>query len=257
MFAPGTRSIAGAQIISLGVGEHRSGNDIVVSTKGGSGWSSVRGRILNSGVLREPLPLRLVPAEASNELANFLEITTTAGVDGQFAFPPVPAGEYRLKVWQFPEGVGGGRPPLKGPDPTTWMADLPVQVDAAVPVQDIQVTLRPAARITGRIVFDGISPPPAVDELDLIPMEDHPDLSAGTMGTRVGAGAYEHSWARGDCLFAAVIDPPRAWHEPAYLETLVPFAVPARVELGQRRTLDLTVRPWEHWKGATPPSPAR
>ncbi len=207
VFAPGTRSIAGAQIISLGVGEHRSGNDIVVSTKGGSGWSSVRGRILNSGVLREPLPLRLVPAEASNELANFLEITTTAGVDGQFAFPPVPAGEYRLKVWQFPEGVGGGRPPLKGPDPTTWMADLPVQVDAAVPVQDIQVTLRPAARITGRIVFDGISPPPAVDELDLIPMEDHPDLSAGTMGTRVGAGAYEHSWARGDCLFAAVIDP--------------------------------------------------
>jgi hypothetical protein len=204
--------------------------------------------------------------------------------------------------------------------------------------------------MTGRIVFEGSSPPPAIQELALIPVENHPDLTVNTVRTPVGAdgrfttpgllpgaylvfadtglrrperptellwstssilvdgredrsggvhlgasdidvvitltdrravvtgtvrdrrgelrpdarvvvfgrdpssmeeclriiapnrfGVFEHSWAVGDCLYAAVIGPPRAWRDPEYVRTLVPFAAPARVEFGQALTLDLTV----------------
>jgi hypothetical protein len=56
-------------------------------------------------------------------------------------------------------------------------------------------------------------------------------------------GVYEHAGLSSDCLWAAVLRPPKEWRAPEYLETLRPFAVPAVVELGQTRTIDLTVRP--------------
>jgi hypothetical protein len=229
---------------------------------------------------------------------------------------------------------------------------VPVQAVATVPVQDLEIAVQAAARITGRVLFDGDSPPPRIDELRLVPLEEHSDLTIGTIRVRVGAdgrfttpgllpgpylvfaetglrrperpiellwwtssiqvdgredhsgnihlgardvdvaitltdrravvtgtvrgrrgelrpdarvvvfgrdpssmegclriiapnrfGVFEHTWAVGDCLYAAVIGPPRAWRDPEYLRTLVPFAAPARVELGQARTLDLTVGP--------------
>jgi hypothetical protein len=46
-----------------------------------------------------------------------------------------------------------------------------------------------------------------------------------------------------DCLVAAVLNPPEAWQASEYLKTLEIFAVPAGVELGRIRTVDLTVRP--------------
>ena len=56
-------------------------------------------------------------------------------------------------------------------------------------------------------------------------------------------GVFEYSGPSRDCLLTAVTNPPKAWDSPAYLTTLTPFAVPARVELGQTRTIDLIVRP--------------
>lgn len=87
VFSGGTRSAVDAQVISLGEGEHRTGIDIVVPTKPGADWVSLRGRVVNSDVLQSPSPvsggkpsaplqLRLVPSATSGELANFLEITT-------------------------------------------------------------------------------------------------------------------------------------------------------------------------------------
>ena len=58
--------------------------------------------------------------------------------------------------------------------------DLPVHVDATVPVQDHALTLRAAARITGRVMFDGDSQPPALGELRLMPRVDHSDLTLGS-----------------------------------------------------------------------------
>lgn len=196
VFSGGTRSIADAQVIALGTGEHRTGIDIVVPTTPGAGFGTLRGRIVNHTVLQpadvgrkplEPLRLRLIPSGTSGELANFLEIVTTARSDGQFTFPPVAAGDYRLKAWQFSEGVAGGSPPVKVLAAPTWTVDVPVHVDASMPVEDRLISLHAAARITGRVVFDGDSPPPAVNEIRFVPLEDHPDRTVGTIRTRVDA----------------------------------------------------------------------
>jgi hypothetical protein len=352
VFSGGTRSISAAQVISLGIGEHRPGVDIVVTTRPGSDWAPLRGQIVNSTVLRGPLTLRLVPAGALGELANFLEITATAGIDGRFTFDAVPAGDYWLRGWQFPEGVRSGSPPLKAPAGPTWLVDLPVHVDATGPVQDHALTLRAAARITGRVIFDGDSQPPALGELRLMPLVDHPDPTVGMVRTHVEPdgrfsspgllpgryfvyadtrlrrpdrpiellwwtssmfidgreadegtiqlaesdievaitltdrragitgtvrdsrglvrpdarvimlgrdpvsterclrivapdrfGVFDASGLSRDCLLSAVINLPRVWQAPDYLETLRPFAVPVRVGLGETRTVDLTVRP--------------
>jgi hypothetical protein len=352
VFSGGTRSATDAQVISLGIGEHRTDVDVVVSTKPGSTWVPVRGRIVNHTVLREPLRLRLTPSDASGELANFLEIAATAGTDGRFSFPEVPPGQYRLRAWQFPEGVSSGSPPLKAAAGPTWLVDVPVDVDAAGPVEDRLITLHAAARISGRITFDGDSPPPAIREVRLAPREDYSDLTVGTVRTHVDAasrfvtpgllpgqylvsidtgllrpdrpfqqlwwpssihvegravgagtidlgmsdidlaitltdrravitgtvrdrrnqsrpdarvvvfgrdpasaggclriiapdrfGGFEYSSYSRECVLAAVLAPPRDWRAPEYLQTLRPFAMPAVVELGQTRTIDLTVRP--------------
>jgi hypothetical protein len=58
------------------------------------------------------------------------------------------------------------------------------------------------------------------------------------------AGTFEISAAtRVDCLAAAVLSPPEDWRsDEDYLQSLVPFAVPFRMELAQTRTVTLTVR---------------
>jgi hypothetical protein len=57
------------------------------------------------------------------------------------------------------------------------------------------------------------------------------------------AGMFSTTGARGgDYLAAAVAVPPQYWMAPEHLETLVPHATPVRLEVGEKRTVELRLR---------------
>ena len=119
--------------------------------------------------------------------------STTAGRDGAFRFAGIPDGRYRVMVCQFPkadgplyiisgdfrgmvttslEGLGlSAIPPL--PEAPTWVADVMVTVDGARD-QEIVVPMQPGARISGRVGFEGSSPPPSAAELMKVPVAIRP-----------------------------------------------------------------------------------
>jgi hypothetical protein len=54
------------------------------------------------------------------------------------------------------------------------------------------------------------------------------------------SGVFQASGAiSGDYLAAVASAPPEFWMAPEYLETLVPFATPVRLELGEKRSIEL------------------
>jgi protocatechuate 3,4-dioxygenase beta subunit len=372
VFAPGVRLAAAAQTIVLGDGEHRTGVDVVVQTGAPAGRFSVAGRLVAAPRLRAPLRVHLVPTGSMGELAAIESFTADADAAGRFVFGGIPAGEYRLQAWHFPElsaqavrvtpggglhipdrTAGGSRRPLAPlPAADTWVADMPLTIDGRV--DNLAVPMRAGARVKGRISFDGDSRPPAADELVAVPvalfpagrdmglipvtrleadgrfvsvglppeqyrldvgLREHDRLApvvwwpqtvtvdgrpvifsglidvgmqdvelqitytdrravlAGTVRDRAGrprpdariilftadpraptpcerilapdrAGTFEINAATGaDCRAAAVLSPPEDWRSDEYLKTLVPFAVPFRMEVGQTRTVHLSVGP--------------
>ena len=372
IFAPGVRFASAAQTIVLGDAEHRTGVDVVVHTGAPAGRFSVAGRLVGVPRLRAPLRVHLVPDGSMGELAAIESFAADADATGRFVFGGIPAGEYRLQAWQFPElspqairvassgGLnipdrtpGGNRRPLVPlPADDTWVADMPLTIDGRV--DDLAVPMQPGARVRGRIAFEGDSRPPAGDELVAVPVALYPGdrdmglipvtrvdadgsfvsvglppeqyrldvrlrefdllapvvwwprtvtvdgrpvifsglidvgvrdveiaitytdrraVLAGTVRDRDGrprpdarvillssdpraqmtcqrilapdrAGRFAVNAAtEADCLVAAVLSPPEHWRNEEYLKALLPFAVPFRMEVGQTRTVNLTVGP--------------
>ena len=62
-------------------------------------------------------------------------------------------------------------------------------------------------------------------------------IAADPTGVFRASGALADSY-----LMAAVTSPPEFWMAPEYLETLVPFATPVRLELDQQRSVELRLR---------------
>jgi hypothetical protein len=189
VFAPGVRLASAAQVIALGDAEHRAGVDVVVRTGSARGGFPVNGRLTGALRLRAPLRVHLVPSGSVGELATLESYIAQADTTGRFTFSDIPAGDYRLQAWQFPElaaqavevltpggglripdrTLGGNRRPLAPlPVEPTWVADLPLTVERAI--DDVSVPMRPGARITGRIHFDGDGRPPAGEELLAVPV---------------------------------------------------------------------------------------
>jgi hypothetical protein len=171
----------------------------------------VSGRVIAPPGETAGITVRLVPADGLDDaVRTFEELTATAGVDGRFNFPAVPAGQYRLQSWRFPTvtrdasqlqviRVSGismniptsnrtGRPlPPPPPDPV-WVADVPIAVDRAV--TGLAVPLQPGARITGRVIFEGDGPRPTGDELlasPVVPVPAFDRLLGVVPGSRIEA----------------------------------------------------------------------
>jgi len=102
VFSGSTRSIAGAQVIPLETGEHRTGVDIVVP-RSAAGSFPVSGRLVSNVPMRAPLKVQLIPSDAVGDLITFQPTVTTADAQGRFVFTPIPSGSYRLQTWQLPE----------------------------------------------------------------------------------------------------------------------------------------------------------
>jgi len=186
-FFPGTPTIGQAASLTLKSGEERGGIDFTLRPVK---TSRISGTAMGPEGPAAHVGLRLVPAGDDFSLEMETSVTMT-GVGGQFTFLGVPPGEYSIKVIRIPRVVAGspatatmiqtgsttimtsapspGAPPLPLPaEPTMW-ATVPVSV-GETDVADVMVVLRPGARVSGRLEFDGSAEKPDQARLQRIPI---------------------------------------------------------------------------------------
>jgi hypothetical protein len=160
-FLRGARRLAEAAIIAVGSGEEIANADFVLRP--------VRATRM-SGVLTGPdgpaggIALRLVPGGQDVLLQEADNAITMSDADGRFTFLGVAPGPYVIRVLNRPRQSANlallsnpaARPPAS--PPLQW-AGTPVTV-GETPLDGVSVTLRTAARVSGRVVFDGAAPRP-------------------------------------------------------------------------------------------------
>ncbi|HEX5069314.1 MAG TPA: carboxypeptidase-like regulatory domain-containing protein [Vicinamibacterales bacterium] len=201
-FYPAASAPAQATGITLGSGEERTGIDLQlkpVPTMRVSGVATgPDGPIRNLG-------LRLMPAAAADFTSDTsLDAAVTAtDANGAFTFLGVPPGQYMLKSLRVPQPVrtplnpstmieisvpgGGMMMSSSGPaaaadvqlptDPTLY-GSMPLTVREA-DITGLVLPLHTGARVSGRIVFDGTSPPPAPDLMRRVSISISP-VAGGT-----------------------------------------------------------------------------
>ena len=185
VFAPGTLSPVNARTFLVAPGEEATDANIQLDPEQRVG--SIFGRVLDAGRGVEGLTVRVQPNVGNQTPTDLDEITATTEQSGRFRISGLPVGSYTLRVVKFPESTtpllrlanaiggyafGNGRddatspapgsvvPPL--PDAPTLFAERDVVINAEAS-EEVLVSLQPAARIRGRVLFQDGSPMVAED----------------------------------------------------------------------------------------------
>jgi len=197
VFYPSASRLADASLVTLSAGDDRSGLDFHLEPE-----PSVR----VSGTLMGPdgpvkhTAVRLVPPGADALVSDVGPATATAISDahGAFTLLGVPAGQYEVRAVKVPPpgqapasgtviqvGAGATIAPTTGPPPRPSISSSPPTLWAADPlivgtsdVDNLVVTLRVGARVSGTLVFDGTAPKPdaatlAQGRVTLYPSDGH------------------------------------------------------------------------------------
>jgi hypothetical protein len=151
-FYPGAPSIDQAQPIAIGRGESVTGADITLIE---SYAASIDGTVVDLGG-RPACCGGVNVRPIVRDIPNFG--TTGAGVqqDGTFHFR-LPPGEYELEVNLTPPGRGGPAGPGN-----QLFGHARISVAGGGDPTAVTITVGPGAKVSGRLVFDGTSPPPTV-----------------------------------------------------------------------------------------------
>jgi hypothetical protein len=183
VFHPGATDIGAASIVTIGLGEERSGIDIaiqLVPTAKLSGMITA-----SSGALPAMLSARLVPAGPQTDLlagAGLRGMSAQVQADGRYAFTGVAPGSYTVKAL-----VGWGRRGAAPVAPAQWAS-----ADVQVAGEDLAVdlTLQPGVPVRGRLVFEGSQPTPSeLQSLSFSLVPPAAGLAPVPGGGRVGADA--------------------------------------------------------------------
>ena len=164
VFHPGTADFESAATFSLGDEEERAGIDIAISLVP---TSRITGLVrMADGRAAAPVTITLSSAAESASVlvnASFMRaVTARTDPEGRFAFEDVPSG--RFKVLAKLESRPAAMPRAPGvpstfpnSNPFLWASTI---VDMRGTPVSVQLDLQPSQTITGRLVFDGASPPP-------------------------------------------------------------------------------------------------
>jgi hypothetical protein len=190
VFAPGTLSPVSARTFLVAPGEEATDANIQLDPEQRVG--SISGRVLDAGRGVEGLTVRVRPNAGNQTPTDLDEITATTEQSGRFSISGLPVGSYKLRVVKFPESntpllrlanaIGGyafgegkdNSPVTRGsivpslPDAPTLYVERDVVVNAEGS-EEVLVSLQPAARIRGRVLFqDG--PPIVAEDLSKVPV---------------------------------------------------------------------------------------
>jgi hypothetical protein len=215
----------------------------------------ITGRVVFDGNGPRPtgedlLKIPVVPVPAFGRTLGVIP-GTRVEQDGRFATVGLPPGPYALRVDLQSSAIAGG--PAWYPMPVTTGGRALVGRPIELGTSDVDVTVTFTNRLARlNVAVRDTSGRETGDARVVLFARDPVMRGHGLTGVsgcvdqmfvdRSGKSARPvFSWC--DYLVAAVTTLPRLWMAPEYLESLVPFAVPANVEAGQTRTLDLIARP--------------
>jgi len=165
VFHPATTDFQSAVTFSLVNEEERGGADITISLVPTSKISGIV-RMADGSA---PAPVTLTLASAADSaavLANapFMRaVNARTDPEGRFVFEDVPSGRFKVMAKLESRPAAAARPPsgapsmVPGSNPFLWASAV---VDMQGTPVSVQLDLQPSQTITGRLVFDGVSPPP-------------------------------------------------------------------------------------------------
>ena len=166
VFYPAGATVTQASVVTLAVGEHRTGIDIRLrrtpTVRVSGSLVGPNGPIQNFGVQLLPAGVEEFRQEDGMHAAH-----TVSDTNGEFTFLGVTPGRYTVKALRIPRPETGNagsavRAPVPSA-PTLW-GRVPVDV-GNVDVTGVALTLRQGSQVSGRLQFDGMSPPPAPAQL--------------------------------------------------------------------------------------------
>lgn len=170
--------------LGVGSGEHRTGADFTVRPVP---WVQVSGLVTGPDGAATNLGVRLIPADTAHLSSSDVVETAVSATDGsgRFTFLGVPSGQYVVRAHRR-----SGTPATPGqPGAAMLWAELPVSVGNTA-VSDLQLSLRPAARLSGQIVFDGTAARPTPQQMPQISVSlTGVDFQATMLSTAARAGA--------------------------------------------------------------------
>jgi hypothetical protein len=161
VYYPGTFSASQATVVKVGVAEERTGVDFQMSLVS---TAKVEGTVVApDGVKRDSLVIQVIDTNPVGPMLEFFRRATTTA-DGNFTLSGVPP-VITLAV----RGQAPGRAPAASranplfTQPALWaMAEISVD---GQDVSDVTLTLQPGMTLSGRIQFEGTSPPPDITRL--------------------------------------------------------------------------------------------
>lgn len=178
-YSGNARTPAEATTITLGSGDHRQGIDLTLPLVAGVRVSGTltgpNGPAANHGI-------QLVPAGGEVPVSPFPVAYSITDASGRFALLGVTPGAYLVRARRMPivgpifvppsptAGAGAGREAvvMNTAAPIVAMfAEAPVTVGSSH-VDNVGLTLQTGARVSGRIVFEGATVPPAAAQLQRI-----------------------------------------------------------------------------------------
>ena len=162
VFHPGTTVAARAQPVRLGVAEERHGIDIQLERVPSA---SIAGTVTAPDGPSRFTMVTLSPRRSSDDAAAGLPFemiqTAGAGAGGMFAFRSLPPGEYTIHAQVMTAAGGPLRADTSGG--VAW-ASTDVILDGD-DIAGVSLVLQPPLSISGRVVFEGASPPPELPVL--------------------------------------------------------------------------------------------
>ena len=169
VFYPGTTSANEAAPIALGVGEERASVDFQLQR---IPLAVVEGVVVNS-TGTPGLDIQLTLTSSGQALPWIGSGNARADAEGRFRLTNVAPGNYKLlalgRAGSIEFSVAGGPGPFAGrggrgrggqPPPLRFWGSVDVPVDGRN-LSNVVVTLQPGLTVSGRIVFDGATAPPA------------------------------------------------------------------------------------------------
>ncbi len=176
-FYPGATQLSQATPVALRSGESRTGVDWQVRP---TGVARVSGTVMGADGPAASLAVRLISAPGTPDDDALPVATTTTAADGSFVFMGVPTGQHVAKAQQMARGGMPGVPPeLMASLPPETMAMLQGRLGgsgdssflrAQIGVTDrdvagLSLSLKAGAKVSGRVVFDGVAAQPTTQQL--------------------------------------------------------------------------------------------
>jgi hypothetical protein len=162
VFYPGTSAMSDATQVTLAAGQEVTGVDFALQRVSTSVVEGVVTRPDGSPAAQASVQLTAVSPQGPFASVPLAVINATTGPDGLFRMAQVTPGDYRLVV----KGALSTTPPADARvvtpgnrEPALW-----AQTDLGVTGTDIRglaLRLEPGMPITGKVIFDGATPPPA------------------------------------------------------------------------------------------------